>query len=235
MNDGFKDSFNLPNTFTPVIKVMYRCAKGHEELQEPDADHICGACNYAFKMEPVEKFTPLPTKQKRKKSLKEAVLLSAISKPILTPNKLTERATEGETIKALVALSKKTYTVEHFDHGVMIRSLFEDPEHKIELFLPEEDTWRWLGNWDGETGLFFMKRWQRHLHRTMNAWGVSDYVIKFLEPRGLKTLVMFVEDTKEVFETTLDNLKDGGQWRWWKDGGFDKQCFLTISKWKKKH
>ena len=229
MSGEQSESFNLPNTFAPVTKYLYRCEKGHEEMQEPDADHVCSACNYAFKMAPVEKFIPPTPKKKRDNSpkLHPIKLEKSIEKAIVESPKVV-------TAMVVEDLSKKTYTVGYYENGVKVRSLFEDPDYKLELWLPEEDAWRWLGNWDPSEGLFFMKRRSRHLHRQLNAWGVSDYVIKFLEPRGLKTLVMFVEDTREVFESTLENLRAHGEWRWWKQGGYDRQCFLPIPHWVQK-
>ena len=44
----------LPSTSGPVIKKLYRCPKDHEELQEPDCNHLCRLCNYQAKMELVE-------------------------------------------------------------------------------------------------------------------------------------------------------------------------------------
>lgn len=125
-------------------------------------------------------------------------------------------------------------TVIPFENGCKIRLEPINPDLSVYLFLPEEDSWRFLGNFTPSDGILFMKRWSRHRHRALNAFGLSEYAIKALEPEGLKLFVLYMEDTRESFEISLETAKDVGSWKWWKEGGFDRQLFVPIPQWTKK-
>ncbi len=55
-----------------------------------------------------------------------------------------------------------------------------------------------------------------------------------LEPLGLKKLVVMVEGTKEVFSIDLKAAKDCAVWKFWREGGFDRQMFVALPYWNKK-
>ncbi len=111
---------------------------------------------------------------------------------------------------------------------------WEDPNWSVEIFLPDENKWRWAANFDPSDGVLFCKRQPRHLHKLLNSWGISAYVIEMLETHGLKKIVVFVEGTREVFETTLENAKTEAVYKFWKDQGYDRQLFLALPLWTKK-
>jgi hypothetical protein len=121
-----------------------------------------------------------------------------------------------------------------FPQGIRVKIEFIDPDADIFIWLPEHREWRFAGKFDPNTGILFMKRFEKHRHRILNAFGVSAYVIEALEEYGLNLFVLDVEDTRETLTSTLDNAKACGQWKWWKEGGFDKQLFLPIPRWEQK-
>ena len=125
-------------------------------------------------------------------------------------------------------------TFQEFEGGIKVSLTYIDPDYEVNLVLPDENKWRFIGNYEPTEGSLFMKRYSRHLHKILNSWGVSAYVIEMLESRGLRKLILYLEDTKEVWETTLENLKQEGVWKFWKEGGFDRQCFLALPYWVRK-
>ena len=129
---------------------------------------------------------------------------------------------------------KLTQEVREFENGVKVKLDPIDPEIDVYLWLPELMEWRFAGNYDPNDGVFFMKRWPKHLHRILNSWGISDYTIKMLEPLGLKKLVVMVEGTREVFSIDLKAAKNCAVWKFWREGGFDRQMFVALPYWNKK-
>jgi len=123
--------------------------------------------------------------------------------------------------------------MEH-EGGCKTRLIYEGQDYAVELWLPEEQTWRWAGNYDATEGLLFCKRQPRHLHKILNSWGISSYIVDMLTVQGLKKIVVFVEGTREVYETTLENLKTECVFKYWKEQGFDRQMFLALPLWTKK-
>lgn len=125
--------------------------------------------------------------------------------------------------------------VKKFEGGIKVGLDFIDPAHEVYTWLPEENKWRFCGSIDFSDGLLFMKRWRRHQHHILNSFGISAYVIEFLEPKGLKNFALYIEDTKESFTLTLEKLKLEATWKYWKEGGYDRQAFVPITLWEKKH
>ena len=123
---------------------------------------------------------------------------------------------------------------QEFENGVKVRLEPIDPEINIYLWLPEWREWRFCGNYDPNDGVFFLKRWRKHLHHILNAWGISAYIIEMLEPLGLKKIVVMVEDSREVFSIDLAVAKEAAVWKFWKEGGFDRQMFVALPHWTKK-
>lgn len=124
-------------------------------------------------------------------------------------------------------------TIIPFENGCKIRLEPINPDLSVYLFLPEEDSWRFLGNFTPSDGILFMKRWSRHKHRILNAFGLSEYALKALEPEGLKLFVLYLEDTHESFEVTLEKAKMEGSWKFWKEKGLDRQLFVSVPFWTK--
>lgn len=127
-------------------------------------------------------------------------------------------------------------TIKSFENGCkcMIDPIDEDCWN-IYVYLPEEERMRFTGNYELSTNILFIKRWPRHRHQILNAWGISSYVIDMLEPYGLKLIVLFLEGTSEVYQTTLENAKQVGVWKFWKELGFDRQLFIPLPCWERKH
>jgi hypothetical protein len=121
-----------------------------------------------------------------------------------------------------------------FENGVKVRLEFIDPALEVYILLPEEKKYRFCGSFEKDDGIFFVKRHSDHRHKVLNAWGISAYVLDMLEPLGLKLIVLNVEDTKEVFEITLEKLKIEATWKYWRDKGYDRQAFIPIPIWTKK-
>lgn len=121
-----------------------------------------------------------------------------------------------------------------FEGGVKVNLENIDPDIEIYLWLPDHKEWRFAGKFDPNTGILFLKRFERHRHNILNAFGISAYVIEALIPRGLKMFVLDVEDTRETLTLTLDRLKTEAVWKYWKEGGFDRQAFVAIPLWEKK-
>jgi hypothetical protein len=123
---------------------------------------------------------------------------------------------------------------QEFESGVKVRLEPIDPEINVYLWLPDWKEWRFCGNYDPNDGVFFLKRWPRHLHQILKAWGVSAYTIEMLEPLGLKKIVVMVEGTREVFSIDLAKAKDCAVYKYWKQGGFDRQMFIALTYWDKR-
>jgi hypothetical protein len=121
-----------------------------------------------------------------------------------------------------------------FEGGVKVSLENIDPDIQVHVWLPEEGSWRFAGKFDPYTGILFLKRFMKHRHNILNAFGISAYVIEALEPMGLKLFVLDVEDTRETLTLTLDKLKTEAVWKYWKEGGFDRQAFVAIPLWEKK-
>jgi hypothetical protein len=127
------------------------------------------------------------------------------------------------------------YQTREFEGGVKLRWEVIGPDLEVfDLWLPDWQEWRFVGKLDPYAGILFCKRMSRHKHEILNSWGISAYLIQALEERGLKLIVLDVEDTKERFEITLEKLRIEAVWKWWKEGGFDRQAFVPITLWDKK-
>lgn len=127
--------------------------------------------------------------------------------------------------------------MENFEMENGVKVMLEPiSEHETNVYtrMPDEKGSRFAGNWGPHDGTLFMVRYSKHLHRILNAYGMSAYVLDILEKRGLNKLILRVEDTKEVLETTLENAKEHGVWKYWKEGGFDRQLFLAVPWWEKR-
>ena len=125
-------------------------------------------------------------------------------------------------------------TVKEFE-GVKVRLEFIDPDFEVHVWLPDEPKYRFAGMFSQGDGIFFMKRWMRHKHNILNSFGISAWVIEMLEPLGLKMFLLYVEDSKEYFTLTLEKLNIEATWKYWKEGGYDRQAFVPITLWEKKH
>jgi len=121
-----------------------------------------------------------------------------------------------------------------FENGCKVHLDFVNPDYTVSLFLPEETKWRFCGNFNPEDGILFMKKWKRHKHNILNAYGISSYVIDMLEPIGLTKFVLFLEDTREAYEISLEEAKNHGIWKFWKEQGLDRQLFAPLTAWDKK-
>lgn len=124
--------------------------------------------------------------------------------------------------------------VQEFENGCKVRLDVIDPDIDVYLWLPEEGKYRFCGQFNPDDGIFFVKRFTDHRHRALNAFGISDYAIRMLEPLGLKSFLMLIEDTKEYFESTLENAKEHAIWKYWREKGFDRQLFLPVPRWERK-
>lgn len=126
--------------------------------------------------------------------------------------------------------------VKEFENGIKVRLDFIDPDMELALWLPEWMKWRWAGKFDPNTGIHFIKReYSKHFHHILQSFGISAYILKVLEVRGLKLISMDILDTKETFEITYEKLKLEAAWKNWSDLGFDRQAFAPITLWEKKH
>lgn len=127
--------------------------------------------------------------------------------------------------------------IREFEGGIKVKMDFIDPDWIVETYLPEWAELRFAGKYDPNTGILFIKRFRRHLHEILNAFGISAWVIQTLEEfetNKLKLIVMDLPDSSERFEITLEKLKLEGTWKNWKQQGFDRQCFCPIRFWTKK-
>ena len=124
--------------------------------------------------------------------------------------------------------------IKEFENQCKVNLDFIDPDYDVYVYLPEHRESRFAGKFDPNTGVMFLKRFEKHRHRILNAYGISAYVIEALEPMGLKLFSMEVADTRETFEVTLEKLKIEATWKFWRDGGFDRQAFVPLPLWTKK-
>lgn len=123
---------------------------------------------------------------------------------------------------------------QEFENGIKLKWEDIDPDVRFYLWLPEWQEHRFIGLFNPDSGIFFIKRFTRHRHAILNSFGISSYIVDFLEPKGLSKVVMNIEDTREVLESTLENFKSNGVYKMWSKQGFDRQLFLAIPYWDKK-
>ena len=53
-NTAVGESLPMAGTSAPVVKILVECEKGHQKMMEPDANMVCGECNFTSKMKPKE-------------------------------------------------------------------------------------------------------------------------------------------------------------------------------------